>query len=160
MTRLNNDLISRKALLAEVKLVGKQPLPDVRTLKDLEQAIVNTYHAILNLITNAPTVEADSGEIAELKADNERLQAQINELLNNVQMILDNDGADGSKCFNANKLYSARNKAKEALAKTPAQCLIQHDNDVIERCANMLENSEGELKYLPEYVALLRKLKG
>ena len=62
MTRLDNDLISRKDLLEEVKLVGKQPLPDIRTLKDLEQAIVNTYHAILILVTNAPTNEADSGE--------------------------------------------------------------------------------------------------
>lgn len=44
MTRLDNDLISRKALLEAFKKQGYVP------------AIVE------NLITNAPTIEADSGE--------------------------------------------------------------------------------------------------
>lgn len=55
MTRL----IDADALLEAVKVIGNRPLPDVRTLKDLEQAIVNTYHAILNEVTNAPTVQCE-----------------------------------------------------------------------------------------------------
>ena len=34
-------------------------------------------------------------------------------------------------------------QARQALAKTPAQSLQAHDNEVIERCANVCENNDG-----------------
>lgn len=46
-----------------------------------------------------------------------------------------------------------------ALSSTPAQSLAEHDNETIERIATMLENAEGELKTLSEYIALVRKMK-
>ena len=55
--------------------------------------------------------------------------------------------------------YEVDNIARQALSSTPAQSLAEHDNDVIERIATALENAEGEFKYLPDYVALVRALK-
>ena len=53
MTRLiDADYLSEK-----VMVIGKQPMPDIRTKKDLEQAGTNFYHTFLNLITNAPAIE-------------------------------------------------------------------------------------------------------
>lgn len=70
MTRL----IDVDALLEVVKVIGNKPLPDVRTLKDLELAIVNTYHAILNEITNAPTVEREGWVSVPIEPTEEMLK--------------------------------------------------------------------------------------
>lgn len=52
-----------------------------------------------------------------------------------------------------------QNEIDEILSSTPTQSLAEHDNATIERIATALENAEGELKYLPEYVALVRGMK-
>ena len=66
MTRLDNDLISRKALLEEFKWLPKMSgwvSPD----------------DVTNIITNAPTIEADSGEAVEIPTNVE--QAKLMALL-------------------------------------------------------------------------------
>lgn len=51
------------------------------------------------------------------------------------------------------------NNYKKLLSTTNTQSLADHDNATIERIATALENAEGELKYLPEYVSLVRGMK-
>jgi hypothetical protein len=68
-------LINADALLESVKVIGESPLPDVRTLKDLEQAIVNTYYAILNEITNAPTVEREGWKLVPIEPTDAMINA-------------------------------------------------------------------------------------
>lgn len=41
----------------------------------------------------------------------------IQELVEALRNILDNDGGEGSKCYNASRLFDARQVAIEALAK-------------------------------------------
>lgn len=55
-------LIDADCLLEKVMAIGKQPMPDIRTKKDLEQAVTNIYHAILNEITNAPATNQPQSE--------------------------------------------------------------------------------------------------
>ena len=48
---------------------------------------------------------------------NARLIAAAPELLEALQAILENDGGEGSKCFNAIRLFDAREEARAAIAK-------------------------------------------
>ncbi|MEY3086957.1 MAG: hypothetical protein RLZ93_879, partial [Bacteroidota bacterium] len=41
----------------------------------------------------------------------------IQELVEALRNILDNDGGEGSKCYNASRLFDARQAAIEALSK-------------------------------------------
>lgn len=69
------------------------------------------------------------------------LTAQVNQLRDLIERIIDNDGADGSKCFDANRLYIARIKARELLDSTPAQSLAEHDAEVMELAAKVCEDA-------------------
>lgn len=78
----------------------------------------------------------------ELKADNERLQAQINELRGALKDITTAD--EMGVCDSG---YTAIYIARKALSKTPAQCLQEHDNEVIERCAKVADE-QGYIRAL------------
>lgn len=58
--------------------------------------------------------------------------------------------------------YEVDNIARQALSKTPAQSLIEHDNEVIERCAKVLEQMEliGGLDFAESIRALKGKQNG
>jgi hypothetical protein len=101
-------------------------------------------------ITNATTVE--QGEVAELEAENKQidainasLQAHITVLREALEVIADDSHED---------LWQ-RHFANEVLASTPAQSLQAHDNEVIERCAEVMQ-MEG----LGGYANAIRALKG
>lgn len=73
-------------------------------------------------------------QVLELQAKNSELSASINDLRealeNMTDMCLTQIGAD----YNI-EIHNRYQKAKQALAKTALQCLQEHDNEVIERCA-------------------------
>ena len=112
--------------------------------------------------------KADSEqEIAELKAEYEiqkelcnhfankslELQSHINNLREALNMMRDafDVGGDVTSIEN-DALY----KADNALSKTPAQSLQEHDNEVIEKCAKELE----ELIEYRSVIDKIRTLKG
>lgn len=57
MTRLDNDLISRKALLEAIKNNGTVSMSDATKVSECVY-----YDDVIDIITNAPTIEADGGE--------------------------------------------------------------------------------------------------
>lgn len=69
MTKLDNDLISRKALLEEVikMTVGRM-------------RVSANYQDIKDLITNAPTIEADSGDAVAWKYTTNKVHTWITEV--------------------------------------------------------------------------------
>lgn len=67
----------------------------------------------------------------ELQAKNRELSASINDLREALEEITNTDPDEGTQWFHS--------KAEQALAITPAQSLQEHDNEVIERCANDLD---------------------
>lgn len=83
----------------------------------------------------------------ELQADNLRLREAL-ELVDGHLKV--------HRYMVSGNVQEAMNKV---ISSTPTQSLAEHDNATIERIATTLENAEGELKYLPEYVALVRSLK-
>jgi hypothetical protein len=50
-----------------------------------------------------------------------RLIAAAPELFEALEAILENDGGEGSKCFNAIRLFEARERGKVALAKAKGE---------------------------------------
>lgn len=79
-----------------------------------------------------------------------QLKAHINELREALERI--NHAAKGIA------MSYIHTQCKEALAKTPAQSLQAHDDEVIERCAKVCENSD---RHRGEYFATkIRTLKG
>lgn len=71
-----------------------------------------------------------SAEIAD--KEKAELRAQINELRGAIDNLVKVKGRHNTEI--------AMNRLIEALAKTAPQCLIEHDNEVIERCAKAAEN--------------------
>ena len=76
----------------------------------------------------AATAERDK-LITELQAQNSELSASLNVLRENLDYAY----------YEVNTHF-AKN-IKDLLASTPAQSLIQHDNEVIEKCAKVCEES-------------------
>ena len=58
MTRLDNDLISRKALLEVLSNLSVKNITD----GDTYELVEGLFDIFRNSITNAPTIEADSGD--------------------------------------------------------------------------------------------------
>lgn len=75
------------------------------------------------------------------------LQSQVNILREALYKLTQDAGEDDLSLI------------RQALSATAEQSLAEHDNATIERIATALENAEGELKYLPEYVSLVRGMK-
>ena len=92
-------------------------------------------------------------EVAELKAENQgqyeylhKLQVRDNQ--NRVYINVLREALE----FYANlfSLSHLSHKAKQALSSTPAQSLIEHDNEVIERCAKVVESFKEADPYTGE----------
>lgn len=112
--------------------------------------------------------QASESEINSLRQRVEALQAdnfRLREALERIVKAEDNvynceDDYQGDVIGKLSDIhFKAYNKARKVLSSTPAQSLAYHDNETIERIATMLENAEGELKTLSEYIALVRKMK-
>jgi hypothetical protein len=56
-------------------------------------------------------------DIQNAAAELRRLHEVNQELLEALKAILENDGGIGSKCFNAIRLFDARDRAQAAIAK-------------------------------------------
>lgn len=101
----------------------------------------------------AKVLEDKEREIAELKttvrSDNSKviaaLNANINDLRETLKHLVEGNVPE----------YDIANY-KKLLAKTPAQSLIEHDNDVIERCAKVVESM---IEY-KSVIDAIRALKG
>lgn len=94
--------------------------------------------------------QASESEINSLKERVEELQADntiMRDTLNKIAL---------GHVYDADIIESAGDCLQRL---SNSQSLAEHDNATIERIATALENAEGELKYLPEYVALVRALK-
>ena len=61
------------------------------------------------------------GSTQEEKKANSMLIAAAPELLEALQAILENDGGEGSKCFDAIRLFDAREEARAAIAKATGE---------------------------------------
>lgn len=88
----------------------------------------------------AKVLEDKEREIAELKKDlilvdtlYRQSCSSINDLCETLEEITNTDPDEGTQWFHS--------KAEQALAITPAQSLIEHDNEVIERCAKAAEKN-------------------
>jgi len=81
-----------------------------------------------NYEASAECIDQQAQEIVEL-------QSHINDL----REALEDIATDSGGCCDSG--YSAAFVAKSILSKTPAQSLIEHDNEVIERCAKVVDES-------------------
>lgn len=80
------------------------------------------------------SMEADYAEKQYLK--NQQLKANNHDLREALNNVLSTTGATD------NRGAGARAEAFKALSATPAESLQEHDNEVIERCAKVLEQME------------------
>lgn len=131
--------------VAEVKMDGFG-------LKDI---VWNGHHwtHILHVgdkLYTTPPDQASKSEINSLKQRVDELEAEntiMRDALNKIALgyVLDAD------------IIESAGDCLQRLSTTKS--LAEHDNATIERIATALENAEGELKYLPEYVSLVRGMK-
>lgn len=130
---------------------------DLETLKQFAEAYA------------AKVLEEQSAEIAQLKAKVRDIHAkavdvyvpQITELQSYIIDLLDALNAMRDTFDVGGTVTSAENnalhKADQALSKTPAQSLQEHDNEVLEMCAKVAES----MMILPtlEGVAIANKIR-
>jgi len=73
------------------------------------------------------------------KADSEREIAELKAHINVLREAL-------VEVVNRTESFGIESIAQKALASTPAQSLVEHDNEVIERCAKVCISKANELK--------------
>ena len=87
----------------------------------------------------AKVLEEKEREIAELKttvrSDNSKVIAALNAHINDLREAF----RKIRSCYGDG--YEVDNIARQALSKTPAQSLQEHENEVIERCAKVCDEA-------------------
>lgn len=112
----------------------------------LASSVIGEFNNYVESVADEVRAEY-AGEIAELKADNVQLQAQINELREGFTQLT---ALKFSTASHIQKLDAVNKIAEQSLAKTAQQCLIQHDNEVLERAAEIAENEYINYKLTEE----------
>ena len=96
--------------------------------------------------------QQNAGEIAELKADNERLRDLLERSQNGLRWYQDAHPEDASNADD-----ELHDEIDEALSATPQQSLQNLITETIQRCQDRLAN--GEYQYIQDAIQDLEKLK-
>lgn len=96
-----------------------------------------------------------------LKAENEQLKAQIYELREALEKVIFHaefraQDEDTARAVAIGQLIVIEELANEYLAKPAPQCLIQHDNEVIDKVLNLYSPDDTA----DDYMDKIRALKG
>jgi len=80
--------------------------------------------------------------VEELQADNSRLRDALERIVKADDNVYNcEDDYQGDVIGKLSDIhFKAYNKARKVLSSTPAQSLASHDNEVIERCKNIVAN--------------------